>query len=348
MKKQLVLLLYYTLVICPDKFDFELTAENNSQLFWFASSMIDSIVFVLFAGESKVDIFAWIGRTDTFISNDNSSFNFPCESPPFTLRQSVSKSIWIDIARVRRTFRRLLSSSSLHQGSFSRRSDVAYISVDTFAHIQQQARRLGVSEGNGRASEIMYEVKDGLQLFSRKQSCQSQTLEFKGTSGVKALTKIFGAFAVIGIRRRRPKLKDCVRKLQCNDGVHHLTEKEGEVNAKLDYAQDMGRMKITIAYSLFYPKWIGTTGSVNNPPTNLLKQALEYNIIGKQGNTNNETVQDRETSLLGHGTLFVSDGKLCTIVSLEIEPMMAYMDDEDNHFLLNKDVLKELVVAYLE
>ena len=86
-KKQLVLILYYTLVIRPDKFDFELTAENNRRSFWFASSMIDSIVFVLFAGESKVDIFAWIGRTNTFISNDNSSFNFLCALPPFTLQQ---------------------------------------------------------------------------------------------------------------------------------------------------------------------------------------------------------------------------------------------------------------------
>ena len=53
-KKQLVLFLYYTLVICPDKFDFELTAENNRQSFWFASSMIDSIVLCSLLGRLRL------------------------------------------------------------------------------------------------------------------------------------------------------------------------------------------------------------------------------------------------------------------------------------------------------
>ena len=142
-------------------------------------------------------------------------------------------------------------------------------------------------------------------------------------------------------------MKDPLRKLQSNDGVHYLIEKEGEVSTKLDYAQDMGRMKIMVAYSLFSPKWAGTTGRVDNPPTGFLKQALEYNVNDKRDN-NQETQHDIETSLLGHGTSFELNGKLCTIISLEIEPMMVCIDDENNRFLLSKYMLKELVVAYLE
>ena len=82
-------------------------------------------------------------------------------------------------------------------------------------------------------------MKDGLQCFSRKHTSLTESLEFRGTNGVKALTKLFGAFAVFGIRQCCPKLADPVRKLRTNDGVHYLIENEREVSAKLEYAQEL-------------------------------------------------------------------------------------------------------------
>ena len=72
---------------------------------------------------------------------------------------------------------------------------------------------------------------------------------------MKELTKLFGAFAVFGIGRRHPKLKDSVRKLRTNDGVHYLVETEGQICARLVYTPDMGTLKITLAYSPFFAQW---------------------------------------------------------------------------------------------
>ena len=166
-----------------NKVKFEVSAKHNTP-HWVDANTINSLAFVLFGGE--LNKFTWIGRGDTFMSNnqaenDNNNYNFPCDLSSFTLYQSVAKLVWIDLDRVRRTFRRLLLSSSLHQGRFSQQSETIHISAATFLHIQrQEIMRHGVRKTIGTSYSITYEVEDGLQSFSTKHTSGTEKLEFGG------------------------------------------------------------------------------------------------------------------------------------------------------------------------
>ena len=68
---------------------------------WIPATKLCDIVFVLEPAFSTIDKFIWIGRGDTFVNDsDNNQYTFPCNSPLFTLDQSVSKMIWNEIQRI--------------------------------------------------------------------------------------------------------------------------------------------------------------------------------------------------------------------------------------------------------
>lgn len=333
-----------------DKLKREKSAKNKCP-FWIDAIDINGLAFVLFGGDIRINKFAWIGREDTFVSNDLfegvSSLNFPCNSPLFKLHQSVVKLVWIEMDRICRTFWRLLSSSSLHQGRFCQRSDTVHISSTTFSHLCRQGMGYDVSNTIGTTFIIAYEVKDSLQAFSSKQTSATESLHFKGTTGVKTLTKLFDAFAVFGIRQRWSKLTDPMRKLRTNDGVHYLIEREGEVCAKLEYVEDLGVLKISLAYSPFYVPW-DKFGRVNNPPTKLRKEMAKYSMNNKD-NSPQGTAEEDKTIVLAYGASFEYNDCICQIVSRENVTMVSCIENEGREeFLLHKGVVRELVLAYLE
>ena len=169
-----------------------------------SASDICDLVFVLGQNYNTVDQFIWIGRSDTYVrvDGDNNNSTFPCDSQLYTLDQSISRLLWNEIQRVQILFRGLLSSSSLHQGSFDKRKGKVFVSNKTFCYITQQVERkegVSIAEG-GTIGEITYELQAGLQSISRKQQCLSTTISFSRSHRVKLLADTFGSFSIFGIR----------------------------------------------------------------------------------------------------------------------------------------------------
>jgi hypothetical protein len=112
----------------------------------------------------------------------------------------------------------------------------------------------GVSIVDGTRSNIVYELKEGLQAFSNKRVCVSKLIEFKQSDGVNELTKMIGCFAVFGIYQRRPKLTNRMRKLEIYDGVHYLLEEDDRVSASLEYAKGLRQLTVMV-YRHYLANW---------------------------------------------------------------------------------------------
>ena len=105
-------------------------------------------------------------------------------------------------------------------------------------------------------------------------------------------------------------------------------------------------LKVTLAYSPFYVQW-DDAGKVNNPPTELFKQVVKYNVDNKDNHLQGAEANN-ETALLTFGATFKYNSQLCRIVSRSVEPMLICVNHcDDKEFRLNKDLVLELVVAYL-
>jgi hypothetical protein len=202
-----------------------------------------------------------------------------------------------------------LGSASLNQGNYNTRKEKVSISIDTFQYLNRQVvDKEGVTIRNGQRSKIVYELKEGLQAFSNKRACVSQAINFEQSTGVWELTKLFGSFTVFGIRQRRPKLADPLRKLETYDGIHYLVEQENRVSASLEYAKGLRQLTVMVAYRHYLVSWLN--GVPQGVPTALLKEAIEYHK--KQvhiGSANNHSSSDK----LLHAT-FKYEGQLTKVV----------------------------------
>jgi hypothetical protein len=72
------------------------------------------------------------GRTNIVCINSNCTDGvaFPCNSPQCPIAVSFSRSIWNDIERVRAMFRKMLTSSSMQQGQFTRKREYLPLSMN--------------------------------------------------------------------------------------------------------------------------------------------------------------------------------------------------------------------------
>lgn len=260
---------------------------KGSEPEWIDTNRIDDIVFVLLDDERKKEKHTWFGRKDTFVSvddDDNDKHTFPCDSPLFKLEQSIARQIWEETQDIRMTFRHLLGSASLNQGDDNTRKEKVSVSIDTFKYLERQVVDTeGVTICGGKRSKIVYEVKEGLQAFSNKRACVSKSIKFENTRGVHALTELIGTFAIFGIRQRRPKLADPLRKLETYDGVHYLVEEEDRVSASLEYAKGLRQLTVMVTYQHYLVRWLN--GVPQNVPTTLLKDAIMYHRNGNISST---------------------------------------------------------------
>jgi hypothetical protein len=175
----------------------------------------------------------------------------------------------------------------------------------------------GVSIVDGTRSKIVYELKEGLQAFSNKRVCVSKLIEFKQSAGVNELTKLIGCFAVFGIRQRRPKLADRMRKLEIYDGVHYLLEEDDRVSASLEYAKGLRQLTLMVSYRHYLANW--KAGVAQNVPTHLLKKAIEYNLQNNNtGHKNESNISDNNINNNKHllGASFEYLGELTKVVKL--------------------------------
>lgn len=280
---------------------------------WHDIATVADIVFVLLDDQRKGDTYTWFGRKDTFVgvSENDDTHTFPCDSPYFTLEQSVSRTIWDEVQTIRECFRHLLGSSGLSQGSANTRKQK--ISISTFKYVLRLVEgRAGVTVAAGKKSMICNELKSGLQAFSNKKACVSEVIQFSNTAGVHILTEILGALAVFGIRRRRPKLADQMRKLETNDGIHYLEEEEDKVSASFEYARGLRQLTVSVSYKHYLVRWLN--GEPTNVPTAHLCDAIQYNkqaIVDGNISSNNNSSNNK--SLIG-ASFEYGDGNQLTIV----------------------------------
>jgi hypothetical protein len=214
---------------------------------------VDRIVDIAFVvGSNTPDVMKddIIGRCGCYWSSSAAIQTFPCSSPLYLLERSYARSVWEEMERVRRLLRKMMCRQCQHQGEITKARESTYLSHNTFSYFQRLVARLDeeATEQTKTRSYIDYNLHNGLSRSSKRRIVETTQIEIKGN---KAMIAAVGQLATIGIRSRRPRLKQGILRLIENDAVHYLEEDNESVSVRFDHADD-GRLFIQIRYLTYH------------------------------------------------------------------------------------------------
>ena len=161
-------------------------------------------------------------------------------------------------------------------------------------------------------------------------------------------------FSVFGIRHCCPKLSDPPRVLQSNDAVHYLVE-DDSVSARLEYAQELGRLNITVLYKPYRVTW-DLLSSPQMVPTERLKQTIVYNTgLEDSNNNSNSSISDNESNTNSENNnihllsaWFEREGKLLQVSKFERNNLVLCTFEDATTVQLEKGLVCRLVTKYIE
>jgi len=309
------------------------------------------------------------GRRDVFIVTGEEVASFPCQgTDDFPLSASLSFMVWNEIERVRMLFRHMLTSSSQQQGQYAIKRSATYLSPDTFAYIRRQLTGLpGVSSCHQQKSykRIDYEIESGAVAVSKRRTFDSEELVFKGRAGIDALTALFGSYAVVGLRRKRPNIAQASIPLRNNDMLHYLVEDDDRVCCRLNHCAIVNRCIVEVHYRPYIVKF-DSDGYPTSCPSTSLTQVItraadneEHNPLNsaEEEDKNDETRNGPVDDLVGEEFISPRDNRVYKVVSNDVHfvfaaPVPSGSHDNDSGepvlLRLSTEIVKGLVDDYLE
>lgn len=288
---------------------------------------------------------------------DTSTTLFPCDSHHCPSEESFAKSVWNDLERVRSVIRRMLTSSSMQQGNFAKKRVQTYIGTKTFRYIERFVDGInGITISPARShSHIIFDIRPGLAASSERKVCECSKIAFAGKTGVATLTRLFGNLSVIGLRRRRPRLADPVQPLVANDIVHYIVEEERVVSTQFEYAKEINRLIVEVAYRPYLARFNAEGHAVNCSNTRVANAISrinndEDNNNNNVGNTNTiSNNNDNDEILLG--AEFTYQGDQYEVINVLNDHVVVVASLDGNiavEMQLDRALVQQLCLEYLE
>lgn len=284
--------------------DYELNYYGEKR---FKFQIIPSMIIIYLVGFTRICDLAFVRYDNVPAGVENqvqvaaTTTTFPCDSPVCPTEESTSKLVWHDLERIRVCVRRMLTSSSMQQANFACKRVVTHIGKSTFSYLRRNLEgNDGVTITPGRKhTQLIFGIGAGLTAGTERTVFDSTRMSFSGQNGIRALTSIFGNLAVIGLRRRRPRIDDPPQPLVRNDIVHYIVEEEGVVSVKFEYSQGTNRMAVAISYRPYVVAFNNDGGALNCPNVGVA------NAIGRRIVNNTHEVEDNVMEEDGNHQLVV-------------------------------------------
>jgi hypothetical protein len=288
-----------------------------------------------------------IGRTDTYkiITTDDNFLPFACSHPGYPMGcESVARTVWTEIGRVRRVLRVLMCRSTMHQAEFARGAKSTYLSTTTVGYLKRQlCGKEGVSEVKEKQkSAIDYNLHLGIVRSAKRRLLMSSKLDFHGKNGITALCSVFGKLAVVGVRERRPRLQDRPQGIIGNDIVHYMLESENELVSSLEFLSD-GQVLVKVHYRAYHAKFDANGQPLNCP------SSLTYALLTRTKDYDDDNDNNDDGDVLCVGAQFLWKNALFQIVSINGEAATCLVtSDTSIEVEMETGIVADLVAAYLE